>query len=97
MPGWCDVPLAALAQEKSNCRRDSRTIATPLDWRKLGTERDEAARTSFTPQSEPESAAASSFDGKIYHGRHGAAAEGGHMTIRLSKPNEVRLRFAWMH
>jgi len=81
MPGWCDVPLAALAQEKFKLptRLENDCNAAGLAEARYGAGR--GCANVFYAAIGTGIGAGIILDGKIYHGRHGAAAEGGHMTI----------------
>jgi len=79
--GWCDVPPSPRSRRKIQIADgDSRTIATPLDWRssvRSGTR----LRERLLRRNRNRNRRGHHPRRKIYHGRHGAAAEGGHMTI----------------
>jgi glucokinase len=86
LPGWRDFPLATLVS-KSYClpvRVDNDGNAAALAEALWGAGR--AYRNVFCATIGTGIGTGIVFDGRIYHGRTGAAAEGGHMTIDYRGP-----------
>jgi glucokinase len=81
LPGWRDLPLAALASEKfglpARIENDCNAQGLAEAW--YGAAR--GCSDVFYAAIGTGIGAGIILDGKIYHGRHGAAAEGGHLTI----------------
>ncbi|MCU1276280.1 MAG: glucokinase [Bryobacterales bacterium] len=81
LPGWRDVPLAQLVEEryKMRCQVENDANAAGLAEALLGAGRG-FANVFYTTLSTGVGAGII-INGKIYHGKNGAAAEGGHVTI----------------
>jgi glucokinase len=81
LPGWRDVPLARLAQEKFGLPA---ALENDCNAAGLAEARYGAARgydNVFYAAIGTGIGSGIILDGRIYHGSHGAAGEGGHMTI----------------
>lgn len=81
LPGWVNVPLARLVSERFSlpCRVENDANAAGLaEWR-FGAAR--GAASVFYVTVSTGIGAGIVLDGQIYHGKNGAAAEGGHVTI----------------
>ncbi len=81
LPGWRNVPLAALVSERFGlrCRVENDANAAGLAEALFGAARGFSSVFYVTLSTGV--GAGIIFDGKIYHGKNGAAAEGGHVTI----------------
>jgi glucokinase len=81
LPGWRDVPLAQLVEQryKVRCRVENDANAAGLAEALLGAGRGVA--NVFYATLSTGVGAGIIINGKIYHGKNGAAAEGGHVTI----------------
>jgi len=86
LPGWRDIPLARLAAEKFalpvNLENDCN--AAGLAEARYGAGRGYA--NVFYAAIGTGIGTGIILDGQIYHGAHGAAGEGGHMTIEYRSP-----------
>src|SRR5437016_5080860 len=82
--GWRDVPLARLVEQKYQlkCRVENDANAAGLAEALLGAGR--GCSSVFYVTLSTGIGAGIILDGKIYHGKNGAAAEGGHVTIDYS-------------
>jgi len=81
LPGWRDVPLAELVERryKIRCRVENDANAAGLAEALMGAGR--GFGTVFYATLSTGVGAGIIINGKIYHGKNGAAAEGGHVTI----------------
>jgi len=81
LPGWRDVPLAELVEQryKIRCRVENDANAAGLAEALMGAGRGFA--NVFYATLSTGVGAGIIINGKIYHGKNGAAAEGGHVTI----------------
>ena len=81
LPGWRNVPLAALVTERFHlpCRVENDANAAGLAEALFGAARGYSSV--FYATLSTGVGAGIILDGKIYHGKNGAAAEGGHVTI----------------
>jgi glucokinase len=81
LPGWHDVPLSRQVEEKYGvrCRVENDANAAGLAEALLGAGRGHASVFYVTISTGI--GAGIILDGKIYHGKNGFAAEGGHVTI----------------
>jgi glucokinase len=81
LPGWRDVPLAQLVEQryKIRCRVENDANAAGLAEALRGAGRGYA--NVFYATLSTGVGAGIIINGKIYHGKNGAAAEGGHVTI----------------
>jgi glucokinase len=81
LPGWKDVPLARLVQKQYNlpCRVENDANAAGLTEARFGAAR--GCSSVFYATLSTGIGAGIIIDGKVYHGRSGQAAEGGHVTI----------------
>jgi glucokinase len=81
LPGWRDIPLRALADKKFGLpvKVENDCNAAGLAEAKFGAAR--GFSNVFYAAIGTGIGAGIIFDGKIYHGKNGAAAEGGHLTI----------------
>jgi glucokinase len=86
LPGWRDFPLAALVSKSYHLpvRVDNDGNAAALAEARWGAGR--GYRNVFCATIGTGIGTGIVFDGHIYHGRTGAAAEGGHMTIDYRGP-----------
>lgn len=81
LPGWNDVPLARLIQKEYSlpCRVENDANAAGLAEARFGAAR--GCASVFYATLSTGIGAGIIIDGKVYHGRSGQAAEGGHVTI----------------
>lgn len=81
LPGWHDVPLQRMAQERfgRNVRLENDCNAAGLAEARFGAAK--GCTSVFYAAIGTGIGAGIILDGKIYHGKNGAAAEGGHVTI----------------
>ena len=81
LPGWNDVPLARLVQKEYGlpCRIENDANAAGLAEARFGAAR--GCSSVFYATLSTGIGAGIIIDGKVYHGRSGQAAEGGHVTI----------------
>lgn len=81
LPGWRDIPLAEQVRRKFNlpCHVENDANAAGLAEACFGAARGYASVFYVTLGTGVGSGII--LDGKVYHGRNGAAAEGGHVTI----------------
>jgi glucokinase len=81
LPGWRDVPLAQMASEKFGlpARLENDCNAAGLAEARYGAAR--GYNSVFYAAIGTGIGSGIILDGKIYHGKNGAAAEGGHVTI----------------
>jgi glucokinase len=81
MPGWVDIPLASLISRKFGipCRVENDANAAGLAETLFGAAQGYASVFYVTLSTGV--GAGIILNGRIYHGRNGAAAEGGHVTI----------------
>ncbi len=86
LPGWRDVPLAKLIGEKFGlpCRLENDANAAGLAEARFGAAR--GCASVFYVTLSTGIGAGIILDGKVYHGKNGAAAEGGHVTIDYRSP-----------
>ena len=86
LPGWRDVPLAALAHERFGLptRLENDCNAAGLAEARYGAAR--GCGSVFYAAIGTGIGSGIILDGKIYHGKNGAAAEGGHVTIDYRSP-----------
>lgn len=86
LPGWRNVPLASMAQEKFGVpvRLENDCNAAGLAEARYGAAR--GFSNVFYAAIGTGIGAGIILDGKIYHGQNGAAAEGGHVTIDYRSP-----------
>ena len=81
LPGWRNIPLAEMVQKRFGlpCRLENDANAAALAETRYGAAR--GRDSVFYATLGTGIGAGIVFNGKIYHGRNGAAAEGGHVTI----------------
>lgn len=81
LPGWRDVPLAGIVQIEYGlpCRVENDANAAALAEARFGAARGHASV--FYATLGTGVGAGIVIDGKVYHGKSGQAAEGGHVTI----------------
>ncbi len=81
LPGWSNVPLAGLVSARFGlpCRVENDANAAGLAEARFGAARGYSSV--FYATLSTGVGAGIVLDGKIYHGKNGAAAEGGHVTI----------------
>jgi glucokinase len=81
LPGWLDVPLSRLIQERYglSCHVENDANAAGLAEALFGAAR--GFSSVFYATLSTGIGAGIIFDGRIYHGKNGAAAEGGHISI----------------
>ena len=86
LPGWRDVPLADLARQRFGrpTRLENDCNAAGLAEARYGAGRGYASV--FYSAIGTGIGSGIILDGKIYHGKNGAAAEGGHITIDYRSP-----------
>ncbi len=81
LPGWRDVPLAGIVQVEYSlpCRVENDANAAGLAEARFGAGRGRSSV--FYATLSTGIGAGIIIDGKVYHGKNGQAAEGGHVTI----------------
>lgn len=81
LPGWTDIPLARLISERFGlpCRVENDANAAGLAEAVFGAARGHSSVVYVTLSTGIGTGIV--LDGRIYHGRNGAAAEGGHITV----------------
>jgi glucokinase len=86
LPGWRDVPLAELISKRYRlpCRVENDANAAGLAEALFGAGR--GASVVFYSTISTGIGSGIVIDGKVYHGKNGAAAEGGHVTIDYRSP-----------
>jgi glucokinase len=86
LPEWVNIPLAAEVSERYGlpCRVENDANAAGLAEALYGAAR--GCSSVFYITLSTGVGAGIIFDGKIYHGRNGAAAEGGHISIDYRSP-----------
>ena len=84
--GWRDIPLAELVTKKYSlpCRVENDANAAGLAEALFGAA--QGASSVFYATVSTGVGAGIILDGKVYHGKNGAAAEGGHVTIDYRSP-----------
>ena len=87
LPGWNHIPLADLVSERFGlrCRVENDANAAGLAETLFGAARGYASVLYMTWSTGI--GAGIVLDGRIYHGKNGAAAEGGHVTIDYRAPS----------
>jgi len=86
MPGWVDVPLAAevIRRFQVPCRVENDANGAGLAEALFGAGRGFRSVFYVTPSTGVGTSII--LDGKVYHGKNGAAGEGGHVTIDYRSP-----------
>ncbi len=87
LPGWRNIPLAQLVSDRFHlpCRVENDANAAGLAEYRFGAAQGCASVLYVTISTGI--GAGIILDGKIYHGKNGAAAEGGHVTIDYRSPH----------
>ncbi len=87
LPGWRDVPLAGIVQVEYGlpCRVENDANAAGLAEARFGAARGRSSVFYVTLSTGI--GAGIVIDGKVYHGKNGQAAEGGHVTIDWRSPD----------